>query len=97
VVADEWSHAQLGWWFLDWAEPWLDDDVRAHLGRVAGDAIRAFAPLLGGACIDSGLGAVACDRYDPALADAAARHVARPLALRGIEVPAADLAAVGAA
>ncbi|HWM88804.1 MAG TPA: hypothetical protein VNO33_23295 [Kofleriaceae bacterium] len=94
IAADEAGHAQLGWWFLDWAEPRLDGEARAHLGRVAGAAIRAFAPLLGGGCADSGLGAVACDRYDPALVEAATRHVARPLAARGIEVPAADLAAL---
>jgi hypothetical protein len=101
VVADESAHAQLGWWFLDWAEPLLDDGARVWLGGVAGAAIRAFAPLLGGSCSSgrsegSGLGALTCERYDPAFAEAASRHVARPLAVRGIEVPAADLAAVGA-
>ncbi len=94
VVADESSHAQIGWWFLDWAEPRLDGEARAHLGQVAGAAIRAFAPLLGAGCEGSGLGALGCDRYDPALADAAVRRVARPLAARDIHVPAGDLAAV---
>jgi hypothetical protein len=98
VVADESSHAQIGWWFLDWAEPRLDDDDRAHLGRVAGAAIHAFAPLVGAGCESgtSGLGALGCDRYDPALAEAAVRRVARPLAERAIVVPRDDLAAVGA-
>jgi hypothetical protein len=96
VIADESSHAQLGGWFLDWAEPLLDDADRDHLGRVAGAALRGFAPLVGGACAASGLGALDCASYDPALADAAARRVAAPLAVRGIVVPAADLAAVGA-
>ncbi len=100
VVADESSHAQLGWWFLDWADDRLDDDARAHLGRVAGHAMRGFAPVLAGgdgrACAPSGLGALACRDYDPAFVDAAQRSVARPLAERGIVVPAADLAAVGA-
>ncbi len=95
IVADEASHAQLGHWFLDWADPQLDDTTRAHLGRVAGAALRDLAPQ---ACTrtESGLGLVACDRYDPVLAAAARRHVARPLAARGIVVPPADLAAVGA-
>ncbi len=93
IVGDESSHAQLGWWFLDWAEPLLDDDARAHLGRVAGAAIRAFAPLFGtGACAPGGLGAIACDRYDAAFADAVVRRVARPLRARGIEVAEGDLA-----
>jgi hypothetical protein len=93
VVGDESSHAQLGWWFLDWAEPLLDEDARGRLGRVAGAAVRAFAPLLGaGACAPSGLGAISCASYDAAFVDAAHRCVARPLAARGIEIPAADLA-----
>lgn len=92
IVGDESSHAQLGWWFLDWAEPRLDDADRAHLGEVAGAAVAAFAPLLGGACSASGLGAVACDRYDAGFTRSLARAVARPLADRGITV-ASDLLA----
>jgi hypothetical protein len=84
IVGDESSHAQLGWWFLDWAEPRLDDAARAHLGRVASAAVGSFAPLLGGNCRDSGLGTLACDRYDAGFAAALARSVARPLAERGI-------------
>ncbi len=90
IVADEASHAQLGWWFLDWAEPRLDDTARRHLGAVAGAAMSSFAPLLGGDCRHSGLGVVACDRYDPALTAALSRAVAQPLAARGIVVPPAD-------
>lgn len=86
IIGDESSHAQLGWWFLDWAEPRLDDVIRAHLGEVAGAAIDSFAPLLGGECRGSGLGTLDCDRYDAAFAAALDRSVARPLALRGIAV-----------
>jgi hypothetical protein len=97
VVADEAGHAQLGWWFLDWAAPLLDDHARGHLGAVAGAALAAFAPLLGGACAAAPtLGALPCAIYDPVFAAAAVRHVARPLAARGIVVPAAALGAVGA-
>jgi hypothetical protein len=95
VIADESHHAQLGWWFLDWAEPRLDGEARDHLARAAGAAVRAFAPILGGGCAASGLGALSCDSYDPAFA-AAARRVASALAARGIDVPVDDLAAVGA-
>jgi hypothetical protein len=91
VVGDESSHAQLGWWFLDWAQPRLDDAARAHLGEIAGGAIAAFAPLFGGACTGSGLGVVACEQYDPAFAAALSRGVLRPLAARGITVPASAL------
>lgn len=97
IVADESSHAQLGWWFLDWAAPRLTDDARTMLGREAGGALRAFAPALGcnGNAVE-GLGAVACRDYDPAFASAARRFVAEPLAERGIEIPRADLEAVHA-
>jgi hypothetical protein len=39
IVKDEAAHGQFGWIFLDWADAQLDDDARAHLGRVAGTAI----------------------------------------------------------
>jgi len=94
IAADEASHAQLGWWFLDWAAPRLDAAARALLGRAAGGAIRSFAPLLGGGCRRSGLGAVDCAGYDGTLVTALPRAVVRPLALRGIAIPPADLAAV---
>jgi hypothetical protein len=99
IVADESSHAQLGWWFLDWAEPRLDDAARAQLGEVASAAVGSFAPLLAGDCRNSGLGAVACDRYDGAFTAALARAVVRPLAARGITVSAPELltAELGAA
>lgn len=86
IIGDESSHAQLGWWFLDWAEPQLDDAIRAHLGEVASAAIDSFAPLLGGDCRGAGLGMLDCDRYDAGFAAAVDRSVARPLALRGITV-----------
>jgi hypothetical protein len=98
VVADEAAHAQLGWWFLDWADDRLDAAARARLGEVAGAAVRAFAPMLDAAtCESSGLGTLGCADYDPAFVDAARRRVARPLAERGIVIPDDDLAAVGAA
>lgn len=87
VVADESSHAKLGTWFLDWAEPRLDDRARARLGEVATAAVRSFAPLFGGSCGGSGLGTVGCDRYDPVFADAVIDRVVGPLAVRGIVVP----------
>lgn len=94
IAGDESSHAQLGWWFLDWAEAELDDAARRHLGEVASAAIRSFAPLLAGTCRHSGLGAVACDRYDGAFTAAVARAVIRPLAVRGISVAVPELLAV---
>jgi len=92
IVGDESSHAQVGWWFLDWAEPRLDEAARAHLGEVASAALAAFVPLLGGNCRHSGLGALGCDRYDAAFLAALPRAVVAPLAVRGIAVAIPALA-----
>jgi hypothetical protein len=98
IARDESSHAQLGPWFLDWAAPRLEDADRAHLGRVAGAAVRAFAPVFAGACArDADLGVLDCARYDAVFADALARHVVRPLRDRGIAIPEDDLAATSPA
>lgn len=95
LIRDEAGHAQLGWWFLDWAEPALDHAARDRLGRAAGEAIRAFAPLFATArCGASGLGALACEHYDRAFLAALDRAVVRPLARRGIAIPPDDLAAL---
>lgn len=97
IVRDEAAHAEIGPWFLDWAEPLLSDDDRAHLGRVAGAAVRDFAPILRGSCLSGpALGVLDCGTFDPLFADAVRRRVARPLAARGIFLPEADLEAVGA-
>jgi hypothetical protein len=97
IVRDESGHAQLGPWFLDWADHRLSDADRAHLGGVAGAAVRAFAPIFTGACAPGGeLGVLDCPSYDAAFGDAVRRRVAEPLGERGIVIPAADLAAVPA-
>jgi hypothetical protein len=94
IVRDESVHAQLGPWFLDWANPRFSDADRAHLGRVAGAAVRAFAPIFAGPCRGGGdLGVLDCARYDATFAAALDRDVVRPLAARGIVVPASDVAA----
>jgi len=107
IVRDESSHAQIGPWFLDWADGRLSDEDRAHLGRVAGAAVRAFAPIFNvgrgsafavpssGSCAPGGeLGVLDCATYDAAFADALLRRVAQPLRERGIVIPEGDLAAV---
>ena len=96
IVADESAHAQLGTWFLDWADPHLDDAARAHLGRIAGRALRDLAPTGAPSGCSSGLGRLDCSTFATTLAAGATRHVARPLAARGVVVPREDLAAVGA-
>lgn len=44
IVGAEAQHGHLGWSWLDWAAPSLDDADRERLGRVASDAIRHLAP-----------------------------------------------------
>jgi hypothetical protein len=93
ILRDESSHAQLGPWFLDWACDRLSDDDRAHLGRVAGAAVRAFAPLFSGSCgPGQGLGVLDCASYDVVFDEAVIRRVVEPLSARGIVLPAADVA-----
>ncbi|MFT3768952.1 MAG: ferritin-like domain-containing protein [Minicystis sp.] len=95
IARDESAHAQLGPWFLDWAADRLSDADREHLGRVAGGAVRAFAPIFSGSCAGgSDLGVLDCATYDAAFRIALARNVVRPLAARGIVIPPEDLAAV---
>jgi hypothetical protein len=97
IVEDESAHAEIGPWFLDWADSLLSGADRAHLGRVAGAAVRAFAPILRGSCASGpALGVLDCATFDPLFAGAVRRRVVRPLAARGIFLPEEDLSAVGA-
>ncbi len=95
IARDESGHAELGSWFLDWAAPRLSDGDRAHLGRVAGASLRAFAPVFAGPCSPGGeLGVLDCRAYDAAFAQAVARRVIAPLHVRGILIPEEDLSAL---
>jgi uncharacterized protein (DUF302 family) len=89
IVSDESHHAQLGGWFLEWADDRLTEDDRARLGRVASEAVMAFAPLFTSKCITGGeaLGVLDCAHFDPVLEDAIERRVKRPLAACGIQFP----------
>lgn len=90
ILKDEVHHAQLGWWFLDWAD--LTDADRATLGAVAGEALRAFGILFSNECSGTiGLGRLDCSRFDGPFLTAVRDDVVRPLAERGIVVPALDL------
>lgn len=90
ILRDESQHAQLGWWFLDWAE--LSDAERDVLGRTAGDALRAFSAVFAAECTrEAGLGRLDCGRFDEAFLKAVDEDVVKPLAERGIVVPARDV------
>lgn len=85
IARDEGAHAELGWWFLDWADGRLDDAARAHLSEVASFAITSFAPLFGTRCEGgSNAGVLGCQSFDPTFSRALERQVTRPLAERGI-------------
>lgn len=96
ILKDESGHAQLGVWFLDWAAEWLEDEELAQLGRCAGGAIRAFAPLFAGACVKDGgkVGVMDCDSFDTAFEQSLDQRVLAPLAERGIVVPHEDVAVI---
>jgi hypothetical protein len=90
IVRDESSHAQLGFWFLDWAGDRLGEDDRAHLAEVADGALCSFAPLFSSSAtcsLGAELGVLDCESYDATFASAARHRVAAPLAARGIAVP----------
>ena len=91
ILRDEAQHAQLGWWFLDWAD--LTDRDRSHLAVVAGTTIRSFGVIFGRACAGSeGLGALPCAQFDGTFLDAVSHDVVAPLAERGIVVRDEDVA-----
>ena len=90
ILRDEAQHAELGWWFLDWAD--LSDADRAHLAVVAGSTIRSFGVLFGRECTATeGLGALPCERFEATFLDAVSNDVVAPLAERGIIVPREDV------
>lgn len=89
ILQDESAHAELGWWFFEWAIDRLDDDDRAHLGRVAAAALESFAPLLAATCDGTkSLGALSCDAFDAAFHLAKEKRVKEPLGRLGILVTA---------
>ncbi len=91
ILRDEAQHAQLGWWFLDWAD--LTDGDRSHLAVVAGATIRSFGVIFGRACAgNEGLGALPCAQFDGTFLDAVSNDVVAPLAERGIVVRDEDVA-----
>ena len=91
ILRDEAQHAELGWYFLDWAD--LTDTERTHLAGVAGATLRSFGALFAGECAASeGLGTLPCARFDGTFLDAVASDVVGPLAARGIHVPEQDVA-----
>src|SRR5262249_8314596 len=91
ILRDEAQHAELGWWFLDWAD--LRDEDRVHLAGIAGATIRSFGVLFGRECArNARLGPLPWGQFDGTFLDAVTRNVVEPLAERGIVVPDEDVA-----
>lgn len=92
IVKDEAAHGQLGWLFLDWAEPMLDDADRRHLSLVARETIQAtldrwaaIVPRPESPLDTQSIGWMESTSY-LALAHRALRtHVLEPLRARGID------------
>jgi hypothetical protein len=93
IVRDEAAHGTFGFAFLDWAAPELGPEDRAHLGRVAGQAIasvrqqwkeieRRTGPQLEG----DGLGWMRSDEYLALAARSLQKQVLGPLRAREIPV-----------
>jgi hypothetical protein len=101
ILRDEAHHGQLGWLFLDWVTPHLDDEARAHLAAVAMSALVAFAPLWRSVTAEArddgavrALGWMPAATYVATARQAVTDDVLAPLARRGIVLPAAEVDAL---
>jgi hypothetical protein len=97
LVADEGSHARLGYWFLDWAADRLTDAERAGLADLALATIEVYAPLWGSECEEcpTPVGLAGHDeRGRQALRRAVTSSIAAPLASHGIVLDPDRLAAL---
>lgn len=91
IVKDEAAHGQFGWLFLEWADAFLTDAERAHLGQVARRGIDALIsrwksmPVLQHQPESQTLGWMEPVDYLPLAYRSLKTHVIEPLQLRGIE------------
>jgi hypothetical protein len=86
LLADEGQHARLGFWFFDWANDALTADERAHLAKLAIDAVEVYAQLWQGEGHDE------TGKAD--LRAAVTQSIATPLARYGIALDPARVAAL---
>jgi hypothetical protein len=95
IVRDEAAHGVFGFTFLDWAEPLLTDEDRAHLGRAADRTIVAtkaqwasIAEMPKNESEHDALAWMRSDAYLSLARRAMSRGVVEPLRRRGIPVAA---------
>jgi hypothetical protein len=96
IVKDEAAHGELGFWFLDWADPFLCASDRVRLGEVAGATIAQLRegwrrtdlrPRSGKSAAEvHALGWMSSEEYVATAAKALAERVQAPLRDRGIDV-----------
>jgi hypothetical protein len=96
IVKDEAAHGELGFWFLDWADPFLGPSDRVRLAEVAGATIAQLQegwrrtdlrPRSGRSAAEiHALGWMSSEDYLPTAAKALAETVQAPLRARGIDV-----------
>lgn len=88
IAKDEAAHGRFGWVFLDWAGELLDDRARAHLGRVARQAIsaleRSFIDQPPSTDGEPSLGWLAPATYAATARRVMAEDVCEPLRIRGL-------------
>jgi hypothetical protein len=95
LLGDEGPHARVGAHFLDWADDRLDDGDRAHLARVALDAIAVYRPMWAGRCSSceapAELGGTPVQSHADLLVEAVRTRVVRQLTRRKIALDPARL------
>ena len=109
IARDEVPHARVGWLFLDWAGPLLDDAERARLAGVALDALRDQEPYwkqvrsraVGGVTSEGfqlrhvrQLGWMEAGEYAAEARRAVREEIVAPLARAGIELPSAEVSSL---
>ena len=107
IARDEVAHARVGWLFLDWAAPRLEDAERARLAAVALDALRDQQPYWKQARSHAAdgvtsegfqllhvhqLGWMEASAYADRARRAVREEIVAPLAKAGIELPASEVA-----
>ncbi len=89
IVKDEAAHGQLGWMFLDWAEPLLSDDDKRVLARAARQTIDAvtdrWTSIVPSASDHDALGWMESQSYLALARKSLQTAVLEPLRKRGIE------------
>jgi hypothetical protein len=88
---DEGPHSAMSDWFFSWANERLEDNDRAHLAKLALDALEVYAPLWQNAPCEScepvpSLGGVQYESYRDTMINSVRSRIAKPLARQKIDI-----------